>query len=84
LEIDVSKIFWKGPKTKLKYWVGYIESVWKRGGVVGAVNKLRAGHLRNRGLAPDRDISTPNISELPWGPQASPPPPKKKKRYNLY
>jgi hypothetical protein len=72
LEIDVSKIFWKGPKEKLRYWMGYIKSGWNRDSVVGVVNRLRAGQLRSRGLVPDSNISTPNLSELPWGPSRLP------------
>jgi hypothetical protein len=56
----------------LRYWIGYIESGWNRDSVVGVVKRLRAGQLRNRGLVPDRNISTPNLSELPWGPPRLP------------
>jgi len=52
--------------------MGYIESGWNRDSVDGVVNKLRAGQQRNRGLVLDRNISTPNLSELPWGPPQLP------------
>ena len=40
--------------------------------VVGVVNRLRDGQSKNRDLVPDRDISTSNRSELPWGPPGLP------------